>query len=667
MKRSVFCLIYLLALCAWSGEPVVSGRPIPIEGLGQVGAAGIQNVPLGTYMRDGAHYLVALNAGCRMNHNRIFLYKIIGAQPDGTPLCARVRQIPAPTGGVSNLDHVFQVADGTVYGFFFDRKAKLHLRLRLNFDTMAFEPAAKPLQIDSLRAIVPAADGAVFFYSFSRTTLRPAEAHEIHPWLNKERYLPFDGTLTWRNAEAREYLVVRRLSRMDADDLSAPVQATTTREEMNSISAGSSYRDGAGRAHLLVGSNEGVVGHYLVGENGQLSPVQLCRVGDAALHAPQIWMTACVWLVDGKPNLFTGGEGGLVSYRFDSYAADGTPVYQPCRRVLEDNTELYFGTLPVVNAADWDGDGLTDIVIGNSAGELGWAKNVGRPGAPLFVQPLPILLEGEPFMEKGGYYNLQGAVEAQYGYVGATAIDWDGDGLLDIVSGDNSSHYGVYFNRGTRTAANLTHRQRLYCNGMTIHGMWRQRPGVGRLANGKVGYAMLDWDNELRLYHRLDKFNLVDRGKLRLADGSPVTAGAPRNGESGRSKFVLKDVDGDGKTDILVGTIGCHTYPFKDRGFPRNIKGRAAYAAVFYFRNIGTDDAPVLDLPALLQPKPNVDRLFTDAERRVGYFGWHSCSADVADFGGDMQGILVGMEDGRHYFFKHSDIEWKPFTEVADR
>ena len=35
-----------------------------------------------------------------------------------------------------------------------------------------------------------------------------------------------------------------------------------------------------------------------------------------------------------------------------------------------------------------------------------------------------------------------------------------------------------------------------------------------------------------------------------------------------------------------------------------------------------------------------------------------------ADFGGDLQGLLVGMEDGNIYFYKFSQIDWKDFNSL---
>lgn len=50
--------------------------------------------------------------------------------------------------------------------------------------------------------------------------------------------------------------------------------------------------------------------------------------------------------------------------------------------------------IPTVSAADLDGDGLFDLVIGLNTGRIQWAKNTGSPGSPKFAAPQP--LKGEP-------------------------------------------------------------------------------------------------------------------------------------------------------------------------------------------------------------------------------------------------------------------------------
>ena len=635
---------------AFALEP---GQPIPVERYGQIGTGGLLNYPLGGMRIGDEDYLFAFSSGCRMNKNIFNLYKQIGKAADDAPLFKKQLRLPPAPSGLNRHTRVFKTRDGSVYAFFPTPKG--YVRAKMNPETYEFVPFGKPLSFGNLCGIVENEDGSFYIYTAGRTVLKESEKSELHAW-NGKRYVPFDGSFIWRGGEARSYLNVCKLPQITSDKLSKGTMATTTNAEVIYYTCGDSYTDADGKKHLFVGTNTGTIVHYIVGENGKLSERQLCKSGDIALRAPLINNSPIIMLRDGKPDLYTGGEGGIYYYKFEKWEEDGTPVYERDLRARETDTNIYFGSLPMVEVADVDGDGLTDIVIGNSQGQVGWAKNVGKPGEPKFTEPKLFRKEGEDFMEKGGYLNVQGPMEAQWGYVGPTLFDWDGDGKLDLITGDNSSHFGVYFNKTSSKTPNFSERKLLYCDGLEVHGTWRQRPGVAKLNNGKVAYVILDWDDQIRLYWQLDKRNLVDAGKLLLTDGNPITGRGRQNGECGRVKFSLVDVDKDGKTDLLLGTIGCNSIPSQKKGIPNSLKRRGA--AVLWLKNVGSDDKPVLEYPRLMTVKT------LDGSYEVPNLGWHSCSADLVDFGGELKGIIVGMEDGNIIFYKDSDIKWEDFNSV---
>ncbi len=693
------------------------GSPIESSGMSQI-AEGMNNVPLGVFdLGDGKKGFAMLVTGIARDKNRVWFYLPDGEADDGGPVFKKVDFFSLPPelelSGKRMLSRncaVFKSSDGSILGFW-NVGDELH-RSKLDIPTMKFISIGKPLKVPGFRGIVECGDGSFLIYSRGSVQIRPPAEGWLDTWTSVKRgvpYYPFDGMGAWRGGERRQFLFVQKLDSLTGDSLSKPLQATPSKEEgiiLNRVSphfedaqsligktsnsdAESGLSGGTGKKaemtheemedanknlacqtpskdaeskrSIFVGTDSGNIIHYTIRPDGTLDRSGLCRQGGIALRTPAIATSCAVYAGDGKPNLLIGGECGIYYYKFRSYSKDGIPEFDPPIPVRQNGGRIYCGTLPVVSCADWDGDGLADIVAGNSLGEVVWFKNVGRRGMPAFTEPKRMLLDGEPFSEKGGYLNLQGPGEAHFGYVCPTVYDWDGDGLYDLITGDNSSRFGVYFNKGDRRSENFRARKPLYCNGVDLHGAWRQRPGVAKLSNGKVGYVILDDDNQLRMYWKMDSRNLEDRGKLKLVDGSPIGSYEVRSGETGRLKFMLADVDGDGKTDILVGAIASCAMPEPKRGIPRNLKGDARKTGVLWLKNVGDDDNPVFEYPRLMRMKQHKQQgLFTS-------FGWHSCSASVADFGGRQKGILVGSEEGEIYFFRFSDILWEDYDSLERR
>ena len=92
-------------------------------------------------------------------------------------------------------------------------------------------------------------------------------------------------------------------------------------------------------------------------------------------------------------NLIVGGEGGLQFYEYVKLN-DGHPVYRAAAPVHEVDAMLYLGSNAVISAVDWNSNGKTDIVAGNSEGLLQIFFNVGSDRFPEFLLGLPLFVEG---------------------------------------------------------------------------------------------------------------------------------------------------------------------------------------------------------------------------------------------------------------------------------
>ncbi len=229
--------------------------------------------------------------------------------------------------------------------------------------------------------------------------------------------------------------------------------------------------------YYISGAGQDVVKRgYAVGRNGILLRNPTTRAKPLAYPAAN--GRAC--------DLIVTGEGGIFYYRFTGRFDDHKqPAYSDLSPLLQKDAPLAHSSLPVINALDWDGDGDIDIVSGDSVGFVSLIENAGSTASPRFRAPIHLRAGSEIIHIRPGYYgSLQSPGEANWGYTSPTVVDWNGDGLPDIVMSDATSTHKVYLNNGTRKKPKLAAAKELFCDGLDLHGAWRVKPGVG-LLDGK--------------------------------------------------------------------------------------------------------------------------------------------------------------------------------------
>ena len=145
------------------------------------------------------------------------------------------------------------------------------------------------------------------------------------------------------------------------------------------------------------------------------------------------------------------------------------------------------GTASAVHAVDWDGDGKIDLLVGEIGGSVYLVPNEGTAKAPVFGKPRALQAGGKPIGVPGD--------------AGPFAADWDGDGKIDLLVGAGDGSVWFYRNVGTAKEPKLA-------------------AGVRLVAPGAVTYG----------------------------------ADAPKEATRGvRAKICVVDYNGDGRLDLLVG------------------------------------------------------------------------------------------------------------------
>ncbi|MCK3682815.1 VCBS repeat-containing protein [Maribellus sp. YY47] len=145
--------------------------------------------------------------------------------------------------------------------------------------------------------------------------------------------------------------------------------------------------------------------------------------------------SAADWDGDGLVDLIVGIEDGRVVFMKNTGKknADGI-VFKAPEYLQQEAQYLKFGALVTPYSVDWDADGDEDLICGNTAGYIGFIENLGNGDSPKWAKPVYLKADGETILIQAGENgSIQGPAERKWGYTTLSVADWDGDGLPDIV------------------------------------------------------------------------------------------------------------------------------------------------------------------------------------------------------------------------------------------
>jgi hypothetical protein len=405
--------------------------------------------------------------------------------------------------------------------------------------------------------------------------------------------------------------------------------------------------DGDGDLDLLCGEfldgftyyeNEGTrrepqyfFGRRVVQENGKFLAMDLEMIVPIAFD----------WDRDGDCDLIVGDEDGRVAFAENIGFLEKKLTFAAPRYFQQEADTLKCGALATPCAVDWDGDGDTDILSGNTAGYIEYFENLNGPrvATPRWAAPRRLEADGKVFRIMAGYNgSIQGPAEAKWGYTTLNVADWDGDGLPDVFVNSILGEVIWLKNVGTRMAPKLGAPEPIEVEwpgetpkpawtwwkpeGKQLVTQWRTTPVVADMNGDRLpDLVMLDQEGYLALFTREkrgEKLVLLPPERVFVNEkGEPLRLNAKTAGGSGRRKLCLVDWDGDGKLDLLLNSANADFY-----------RGHGQKDGKHVFQHVG----PL--------SKQNIEG--------------HDVSPTTVDFDGDgIPDFLGGAEDGRFYFLKN--------------
>jgi hypothetical protein len=235
------------------------------------------------------------------------------------------------------------------------------------------------------------------------------------------------------------------------------------------------------------------------------------------------------WDEDGDEDLICGNSAGYIGFienldgsespKWDApkllkaedkviriQAGENGSIQGPCE------SKWGYTTLSV---EDWNHDGLKDIIVNSIWGKIIWYKNIGTKGHPKLAKEQPIYVKWDneaPNLDWNWWDPEPNTLATQWRTT-PTAIDWNKDGLMDLMMLDQEGYLSFYERFKSNDGFHLKPGTRIFSAEPSIY--------TGR--------------NEV-----MDSI----KGNLQLA--------GRKFGSSGRRKLAFGDWDQDGDIDIII-------------------------------------------------------------------------------------------------------------------
>ena len=334
-----------------------------------------------------------------------------------------------------------------------------------------------------------------------------------------------------------------------------------------------------GHMDLIVGDEDGRVA--LIEHTGRIasdgtpvfrSPVYFKQEADTLKCGALATPVGVDWDGDGDDDIVSGNTAGFIEW-FENLSGPGvaSPRWAAPRRLdaggrpfrimagpngsIQGPAEAKWG-YTTFSVADWNGDGLPDIVLNSILGEITWLENIGTRKKPRLAeaQPIEVAWSADQPRLSWGWRQPEGTALLTQWRTTPLVHDFNGDDLTDLAVLDHEG-YLAYFERAHRDGSLvLLPPRRWFLNERGQPLRLNGKPAGG---SGRRKLCVTDWDGDGR-------FDLLVNAKnadimRQTGDGNgpwtfaPARALATRDIEGHDVSPTVVDFDGDGVPDFLGG------------------------------------------------------------------------------------------------------------------
>ena len=264
-------------------------------------------------------------------------------------------------------------------------------------------------------------------------------------------------------------------------------------------------------------------------------------------------------------------NGPLHGYVYLIENQDGT--YAEPGRLEAGGKPLDVYGAPTPNMADFDGDGDLDLITGEFLDRMMWFENTGTRTQPEFATGRFLV-------------NEEDTLRMDLEMIIPVAVDWDQDGDVDLVVGDEDGRVALVENTGETSDHMPVFKAPVYFQQQADHlkfGALSTPVGVDwdgdgdedLIAGNTAGYLAFIENLNGGYPPRWSSPQLLEAGGevIRIMAGESGSIQGPAEAKWGYTAPSVADWDGDGLADVLVNSI---------------------WGKVLWYRNLGEPGAPKL-------------------------------------------------------------------------